>query len=134
MAKPPLTTLDTDLTGRCILVVEDEWFIADEIAGALARHHAKVLGPVADLRAARELLGQDRPDCAVLDINLRGEMVFDFADELAAQDIRFVFATGYDAPVIPPRLSGVARFEKPLRIDELLRAVARECSGDGAPG
>ena len=129
MSRGPITTLDIDLSGVCVLVVEDEWFIADEITGALIRHHAKVVGPAPDIDAARRLLADEAPDCAVLDINLKGAMVFDFADELAAKGVSFVFATGYDAAMIPPRFADVSRFEKPLRIDELLRAVARECGG-----
>ena len=127
MGRPGFTTLDIDLRGRCILVVEDEWFIADEIAGALSRHHAKVLGPAADVEAARGLLQGERPDCAILDINLKGEMVFGFAEELEARGVPFVFATGYDQPVIPERFRAVARFEKPLKVDELLRTVSAHC-------
>ena len=123
----PTTTLDIELKGRRILVLEDEWFIADEISGALDRHHATVVGPAGDIDAARALVEREQPDCAILDINLRGEMVFAFADELEARGVSFVFATGYDAPVVPPRFADVPRFEKPLRIDELLKAVAAAC-------
>jgi DNA-binding response OmpR family regulator len=127
MSRPPISTLDIVLSGRRVLVVEDEWFIADEISAALDRHHAHVVGPVADVDAARALLRQEPPDCAVLDINLRGEMVFALADELAAAGVGVVFATGYDAAMIPPRFADAPRFEKPLKIEELLRAVAQAC-------
>ena len=127
MPKPPISTVDIVLSGRRVLVVEDEWFIADEISAALDRHHARVVGPVADVDGARALLRQEPLDCAVLDINLRGEMVFAFADELAAQGVAIVFATGYDAAMVPARFAGAPRFEKPLKIEELLKAVAQAC-------
>ena len=128
MAKRALTTLDIDLTGRRVLVLEDEWFVADEIAGALDRHHAEVVGPTPDVDTARQLAERERPDCAVLDIHRRGETVFAFADELAARGVAFVFADGGAAPTaIPPRFADAPRFDKPLKIDELLEAVARGC-------
>ena len=126
MARSVLTTLDIDLKDRCVLVVEDEYFIADEIAGALHRYGARVAGPAPDVEAARRLL-DDGVDCAVLDINLKGEMVFGFAEELEARGVPFVFATGYDQPVIPERFRDVPRFEKPLKVDELLRTVGDHC-------
>ena len=127
MPKPPLSTVDIVLSGRRVLVVEDEWFIADEISAALDRHHASVIGPVADVEGARAAIERERPDCAVLDINLKGEMVFAFADELAARNVAIVFATGYDAAMVPPRFAEAPRFEKPLKIEELLKAVAQAC-------
>ena len=121
---PSLTTLDVNLDERRILVLEDEYFIADDIAGALHRFGAEVVGPVPDVGAARAL-SSTAYDCAVLDINLKGEMVFDFADELLARGTPFVFATGYDAPVVPDRLAHVIRCEKPLNLSALVQAVAR---------
>jgi DNA-binding NtrC family response regulator len=122
-----LRTLEIDLGGRRVLVVEDEYFIADEIAGALERYRASVVGPVPDVEGARELVNAEVVDCAVLDINLKGEMVFAFAEELEAKGVPFVFATGYDAPMIPARFGGIPRFEKPLKMDALLTTVAAHC-------
>jgi DNA-binding LytR/AlgR family response regulator len=128
MTRPTLRTLDTDLAGRRVLVVEDEWFIADEISAALDRHRATVIGPAGDVALARTLIqSAAKPDCAVLDINLRGQMVFEFAEELTAQGVGIVFATGYDAAMIPPRFNAAPRFEKPLNIEALLTAVAQAC-------
>ena len=116
-----------DLQGRRVLVVEDEFFIAEELCEALLRCHAQVLGPAPDLASARRLLASETPDCAVLDINLKGQMVFDFAGELAARSVPFVFATGYEAPAIPLQFRSVARFEKPLAVSLLVEVLAREC-------
>jgi CheY-like chemotaxis protein len=62
------------LAGRRILVVEDEYFLADDIHHALAQLGAEVVGPVPTLRGALEVLADEsRIDAAVLDINLRNE-------------------------------------------------------------
>jgi two-component SAPR family response regulator len=116
---------DPDLSEHRVLVVEDEFFIAEEINSALERCHATVVGPVPTIAEARKLAHRERPDCAILDINVRGEMIFDFADELRALTVPFVFASGYDAPVVPPRFSDVPRVEKPLNVDRLIRTLAR---------
>ena len=117
-----------DLAGRRVLVVEDEWFIADEIRAALERCGAGIVGPAPDVERARELAQAGGFDCAVLDINLHGEKVFAFARELKDQGRPIVFATGYGAAFVPPDLRDAPHFEKPLQFDSFVRAVARACS------
>lgn len=118
----------SELEGKRVLVVEDEWFIADEMRDALERCGATVVGPAPDVEAARELVHAGGFDCAVLDINLHGEQVFELARELKAKDQPFVFATGYGANFVPEDLSTAPRFEKPLQIPAFVRAVAQACS------
>ncbi|GGK44294.1 response regulator [Salinarimonas ramus] len=107
-----------------VLVVEDEYFIADDLAQALAAEGAEVIGPVGDPREALDLVANERIDRAVLDINLHGELVFDVARALQARDIPFVFATGYAANVVPSGLSHVPRWEKPFDAISLARWLA----------
>lgn len=61
-------------SGRRILAVEDEYFLADELDRELKAAGAAVLGPVSSVAAALEALASDRtPDAAVLGVNLGGE-------------------------------------------------------------
>ena len=119
---------DTDLRGKRVLVVEDEYFIADEMRVQLERHGAEVVGPAGDVEQARVLARAGDFDCAVLDINLHGEHVFELARELKARGSRFVFATGYAESFLPEDLGDTPHFEKPLRFDAFVKAVARACS------
>ncbi|WP_372425999.1 response regulator [Salinarimonas chemoclinalis] len=107
-----------------ILVVEDEYFIADDLAQALAAEGAEVIGPVGDPREALALIARERIDRAVLDINLRGELVFEVASALKARGVPFVFATGYGANVVPSGLGDVPRWEKPFDATSLARFLA----------
>ena len=119
-----MVELKIDLAGRRILVVEDEWVIARETAKAFQKCGAEVVGPAATLDHALKLVDDLRPtDVAVVDINLRGEMAFPVADALEARGIRYVFATGYDGPIIPPRFAKILRCEKPADPRKIVKAL-----------
>ncbi|MCZ0961066.1 response regulator [Paracoccus benzoatiresistens] len=114
---PPATS---PFRGRRVLVVEDEYMLAEDLRDQLEREGAEVLGPVPTVAEALELLRRERaPDMAILDINLQGEMAWPIADLLREMGIPFVFATGYDLRAIPPAYAGVARAEKPVTLRHL---------------
>lgn len=107
-----------------VLIVEDEYALADELSSELSRAGAVVIGPVGHLQGALDLAKTETAiDLAVLDVNLRGESVFPVADLLAARGVPMVFATGYDALSIPPRFAHFATFVKPVAISTLIKAV-----------
>lgn len=60
---------------RSVLVVEDEFFIAYQLQDALEAGGFRVLGPVASVWDAIDLIDSERPDTAVLDVNLGQENV-----------------------------------------------------------
>ena len=128
-----MTTEVTDvlLQGCRVLVVEDEYFIADDLAAALVAAGAEVVGPAPTVDAALALLERQRVDCAVLDVNLRGQMAFPLADELRRWGVPFVFATGYDASVVPAQYRDVARWQKPFDIGDLMRALPAATASGG---
>lgn len=88
------------LADRSVLVLEDEYFIARQICDLLTAAGGRVIGPFSSVADA---LAAPYADCAVLDINLHGEMQFQLADRLAGQGVPFVFSSGYDRAVLPPR-------------------------------
>lgn len=114
----------TGLAGRKVMIVEDEYFIADDLAAALKSAGAEVIGPASSDDEALALLDASTPDFAVLDINLRGDVSFRVADELSARKLPFVFATGYDARTIPERHALAPVWQKPFDIDALVAALA----------
>lgn len=112
------------LTGRRLLVVEDEYFLAEDIVRGLEDRGAQVVGPVGTIDDALDLIDETQHlDGAVLDLNLRGEMAYPVADALAERGVPFVFATGYDSAVIPPQYKGVTRCEKPVDAPKIARAL-----------
>jgi len=114
------------LTGRRVLIVEDEYFLADDLGRALAQLGAEVLGPVPTRDEALDLLATAEPiDLAVLDINLEDEAVFPVADFLIAQGVPFLFATGYSRAQVPARYQHVPRWEKPFDPQTLAEALPK---------
>ena len=112
------------LKGRRLLVVEDEYLIAADLADVLTGQGANVIGPAGSIKDALDMLATERQlDGAILDINVRGERVYPVADALRARGVPFVFATGYDSWVIPDAFANVPRLEKPVRAAALARLL-----------
>lgn len=112
---------------RCrILVVEDEYLLADELSIELSELGAIILGPASNVQAALSLLSDGGAlDGAVLDINLGGEPAFPVADRLIAQGVPIIFTTGYDAEAMPERFRNVPRCEKPFSITRMTAAMVK---------
>ena len=87
------------LSGRRVLVVEDEPLASMLIEDELRNAGATVLGPALSVADALRLVEAAAADggisVAVLDINLGGRHVAPVAERLAALRVPFLFATGY---------------------------------------
>jgi len=112
-----------DLSGCRVLLVEDEYYLADDLCHALEGCGAEVVGPVPSLDKALPLAASESLDCAVLDINLRGRSGLEVAECLQRRTVPFIYSTGYRASLVPAQLKGAAHLEKPFRTEDLLRAV-----------
>ena len=124
-APPTLSRQRTQLTGRRILVVEDEYFLADDIGKTLRALGAEIVGPVGHLEDAVEILQDSNAlDAAVLDVNLRNGMIFPIARELRARHVPFVFTTGYDKISIISEFQDVQLLEKPIDLAAVARKLA----------
>ncbi len=112
------------LAGRRILVVEDEYFLADDLKRLLVQERAQVLGPVPTLaQGLCTIEAESQIDCAVLDIGLGGDNVFAICSALAERDIPFLFATGFGRPHIPSEFENILRLEKPIEPTGLIAAL-----------
>jgi DNA-binding response OmpR family regulator len=128
MTTKSATENSAPLAGLRVLVVEDDYFIADEICNTLRDGGAEVLGPSPDIQHGLDMVRSERLDCAVLDINLHGDLAFNLASELRRRGTPSIFATGYDQSVLPGAFSDSPRLEKPVNLTELLRIVQSVCT------
>ena|SRR5437660_9817382 len=116
-----------DLRGLRILVVEDNFLVAENLRELLIARGCDVIGPAPRVEVALSLLAANgRVDGAMLDINLGGEDCFPIAAALQERAVPFLFLTGYDQGMsVPAEFSQALRLSKP--VDEVhLIAAARE--------
>ena len=111
------------LEGKRVLVVEDEFFIAADIACELVDAGAVVAGPYATCPEALRALAHGRIDAAVLDVRLRDGCVYPLAQHLSDRNVPFLFHTGYSQAALPEYFATVPRIEKPSLKGSLLSAV-----------
>lgn len=106
-----------------VLVVEDEYYLADDLAKALEAGGHEVLGPVGTVEEAEQAVAADSFDVAVIDMNLHGDSAFPIADRLKDKGIPFVIATGYGGASLPDRLADAPRVEKPFDPKQVIAAL-----------
>lgn len=115
------------LKGLSVLVIEDDYYLADDASRALARAGAKVIGPCARAEEAMQLVDHETPDCVLLDVNLGRGLDFAPARALAAKGVPIVFVTGYDPLVIPHDLAQSPCLQKPTDPRRIVAAVCTTC-------
>jgi DNA-binding NarL/FixJ family response regulator len=112
-----------DLTGLCVLILEDDFLQAEDTARTLRNAGASVLGPYGDEAQVLQAHLRLRPDCAVIDVDLGRGPTFAAARALAASGAALVFVSGYDREVLPADLSASRFLYKPARLEAVVEAV-----------
>jgi len=122
-----LPKLDSLLTGKRCLVLDDEFLIALDIQQILERAGASHVASVASAAEAIGLLRRGpRFDVAVIDVKMDGpeRNSFDVAALLGIQRTPFIFLTGMRVDDVHARLFPQAPvIEKPYDANALLKAV-----------
>ncbi len=108
-----------------ILIVEDEIIIAEVIRETL---EAAGFGPCECVASVSDALGALNAGLwrgALLDIRLRGDLVFPVAEMLKARGLPFAFCSGDgDSASIPAAFAAAPILSKPWRTGELERIAA----------
>jgi CheY-like chemotaxis protein len=112
------------MSRRRLLIVEDEYLLAEDMRQAFEAAGATVIGPVGTLAKAVAMMDSVAGiDGAVLDINLAGEPVYPLAEKLLSWGVPFVFVTGYETAAIPKCFARVPVIEKPVDMTVLTRML-----------
>jgi DNA-binding NtrC family response regulator len=108
------------LTGYRFLIIEDEMMQAWRIGDMIAELGGRVEKIAFNYDQGREALATSDYDCAIVDINLNGELAFPLAAALQLKSIPFVFCTAYaEAFLHHPQLKDARSLTKPITPDQL---------------
>jgi CheY-like chemotaxis protein len=116
--------IDKLLSGRRILVVEDEMLVLMSIEDMLADLGCESVAAAATVDQAVALIDAQVFDAAMLDMNLNGTKSFPVADKLAELGVPFIFATGYSAQDMRDGYGDRPLLKKPIRYAELAGVFA----------
>lgn len=126
---------DRSLAGRRILIVEDEYLVADALQYELESVGIETIGPVGTIGSAIVMIAAEPViHGAILDLSLDGKPAFAVADALIARDIPLIFVTGHDRSHLPCQYREVAICQKPAPIDLILQTMARVVGGRAGAG
>ena len=126
----PAAAPEVDLSGKRVLVLEDEALIALTLVEVLRELGCTIVGPANSTAAALDRLAQGTPDLAILDVNLAGASSAPVAQALKALGVPFVYCTGYAEPALQIGADLLApMLTKPVDRDELAAAL-RKAIGD----
>ena len=103
-------------------MLEDDYLINEATTEVLREFGCDVTA-VFDIDEALSVLEYQRPDVAVLDINIRGLPSYPVADRLHSLNIPIVFLTGYEAPSLQGPWSQHPVCRKPCDADQLKRLL-----------
>jgi CheY-like chemotaxis protein len=114
----------TDLSGRRILIAEDEALVRLLLEDILVGFGALTVEACSCMADCKLIIATCEFDAAVLDINLRGDMSYPLAEILARKGIPVVLVTGYARDEVPAVLRSVPVIQKPYTAQEVGRAIA----------
>jgi DNA-binding NtrC family response regulator len=110
-----------------ILIVEDEFIVANNLQMILEEAGYTITGMAASAREAQELVQQHKPDLVLLDIRLKGKLSgIDIARKLKADHIPFIYLSAYANQAILEEAKTTEPYGflvKPVREKDLLVAL-----------
>lgn len=112
-----------NLTGCRVLLVEDEFIVALDIAEVLRENGCEVIGPAGTVESALVLARKEDLDVALLDINVAGDRIDPVAEALQSRGIPIILATGYSEASLPKDWRHLPRLTKPFRRAQLKRLI-----------
>jgi DNA-binding NtrC family response regulator len=118
---------DKLLSGRHILVVEDEMMVLALLAEMLGELGASVSSAGAVDRAL-DLIENQVFDVALLDVNLDSTDSYPVADSLATRDVPFIFATGHGNLNMRNEYRDRPLLKKPYKFQTLVDTLMRVLS------
>ena len=118
------TTPSNELQGLSVLVVEDNGLLSCILEETLRDAGCRVVGPFSRLREAMTALPTAEIDLALLDINLKGELVSPLAEQLQQRGVPFLLTSAYQTRDLPRSLQSASQLRKPYTDTDLLERLS----------
>jgi two-component system, response regulator PdtaR len=113
-----------------ILVAEDEPMVAHDLCETVEEAGFIVEGPYDDASLAMAAFEKQKPDLAILDINLAGGTAYSLAEKMMEEDVPVIFHTGQatsaEVQALYPNASALA---KPCPPNVILDTVQQALDG-----
>lgn len=122
MSGDPSVSVAAPLSGRHLLIVEDEMILALDLSDIVEAFGCTFV-VAGRIGKALPLIETQVLDAAILDLNLAGEPVYPVADELSRRGIPYVIATGYGADGVLPAYRSHPILAKPYSRREVEAAL-----------
>lgn len=110
------------LSGRRILIIEDDWFIADALASLLSGEGVEVVGPAATIEDAQRLVETQVFDLAVVDLNLGGRRADAVVARLTRSKVPVIVVSAYDSHEFADQV--FETLQKPVVASVLIQALS----------
>jgi CheY-like chemotaxis protein len=125
---------DELLSGRRVLVIEDEMLVLMTLEDMLADLGCTSLAVAGNLDKALRLIATQRFDLATLDVNLNGEPSYPAARALIQAGVPFAFSTGYGEHGVDEGYCDRPVLNKPFSGPQLVRVLAALLVDSHPPG
>ncbi|MFL0356005.1 response regulator [Erythrobacter sp. GH1-10] len=107
-----------------ILVAEDEMIVAFDLCDTVEEAGFEVQGPHAGISDAMLAFQKQKPDLAILDIQLNDGNVFNFAQKLADENVPIIFHSGrHSSEEVEAQFPGATTLAKPCPPADMIQAM-----------
>ena len=116
--------------GGKVLVVEDNYLLAEVICDFITECELQPVGPASGLESGLAMAREGTFDAALLDLNLGGRFCFPICAVLKDRGLSFAFLTGYSQlAVVPPQFRTAPVVCKPFEPEEMKAVLTMILSG-----
>lgn len=107
-----------------VLVAEDELIVGHDLCQTVSEAGYLVEGPFDDLSSAMLAFQKNKPDIAILDVQLCDGIVYPLAEQMMAENVEVIFHSGYLTPrELAERFPHARALPKPCPPAEVIHMV-----------
>ncbi len=112
-----------------VLVTENQAIIGRDLCDTVAEAGFEVAGPFEDLPSAMQAYQTNKPDVAILGVQLGEGLVYPFAEQMMADDVSVIFhsrrMTELECAARYPNARSLSKPSPPSKVIAALRRVTR---------